>query len=133
MKKLNDITTNTTSYGEVYHDDDQMIGKIIISDDKTFEGVIADSEKEYFVFGKIDDKTLSLYQELDDYNKLYKVEKQGRTYFGDCFIKTKYYKKSIGECKVRITNPDEYREVNEQGEIIALNNKIKKLKKNIQK
>ncbi len=128
MKKIKDIRVNTTSYGETYILDNQLVGRLLVDDNNSFEGIIGNSENSFLVFGKINEKLLEMIQKEKDSTKLYKVEKDGTTYYGDCFVKDGTFEYPIGESFIELMNAEEYRTLF-PGEEEILEQTIKNAKK----
>ena len=124
MKKILDITANYAPYFEGFNINEEMSGRIVLSDDNTFEGIICNVDDNFLVTGKIEDKTVEMLQQEKNCEKLYIVRKEGRTYYGDCFIKYEDLKQPIGQSMMRIKDPKEYRPVDEEVEINYLEKKI---------
>ena len=59
MKLIRDLICSSTPFGEMYTDND-LIGTIIMDDNK-LEGILRDDfEKEYLAFGKVNDDTVEI-------------------------------------------------------------------------
>ena len=133
MRILQDIVCSTTLFGDIYHIDDDLIGKIIVEDDK-LEGIIMNSDdKSYFIYGSIDSNNHLEFMVRDcsfkDLDKFYKLDRGNGKYYGDYFVKTEYFTHPLGECEVSIVNPDTYRYCNEEVEIEELDSLIQNYKK----
>ena len=128
MKKIKDIRANTTSYGENYILDNQLTGRILISEDNTFEGIIFHEEESFLVLGNINDKTIEMLQKRENGNRLFRVQKDGETYYGDCFIKENDFEYPIGESIMSITEPNSFRKPYILNEIEEIEEQIKSKK-----
>lgn len=127
MKKIKDIRTNVTSYGESYILDNQITGRILVDDNHSFEGLLFIECEPHLVFGNINEEKMEMLLKSDSGDKLYKVEKDGDTYYGDCFIKENNFEYPIGECIVNVMNAEEYRSLY-PGEEKILEERIQKVK-----
>lgn len=132
MKKIKDIKSNVTSYGESYILDNQLTGRILVDENNSFEGLLFHDYEPQLVFGKFNKDKMEMILKAEDSDRLYKVQKDGETYYGDCFVKENAFEYPIGECLVDVMNADEYRtlfpeEVKELEEEIQ---KVKTTKKN---
>lgn len=128
MKKIKDIATNTTSYGENYVLDNQLAGRILVSEDNTFEGIIFHEDNSFLVLGNFNNDNMEMIQKDDKGNRLFKVQKDGKTYYGDCFIKENDFEYPIGECLIDISEISTFRKPYEQQEIKELEEQIQKKK-----
>ena len=131
MKKIRDIICAHTTYGDVYHHDDSLTGKILLASDSSFEGLIEDSngQETFFIFGNMnkENQSISVIKSTkndDDLPKEYRVYNENGNFYGDLYVKTRFAEIPIGECKVSVINPDTYREVSPR--------EYKQLKTNIQ-
>jgi len=132
MKRIKDIRTNTTSYGDIYILENQIAGRILVGEDNHFEGIIAHYDDNFLVTGKINEEKIEMLLKNKEKSKLYKVEKDGNTYYGDYFVKEDSFEYPIGECMIDIMNPEEYRTLF-PGEEKILEEEIKRVKKYIKK
>ena len=127
MKILKDISANTTSYGENYILDNQLTGRILISEDNSFEGIIFHEEESFLVLGNINDKTIEMLQKRENGNRLFRVQKDGETYYGDCFIKENDFEYPIGESIMSVTEPHAFRKPYVFNEIQEIEEQIEKI------
>ena len=127
MKILKDISANTTSYGENYILDNQLTGRILISEDNNFEGIIFHEEESFLVLGNINDKTIEMLQKRENGNRLFRVQKDGMTYYGDCFIKENDFEYPIGESIISVTEPHAFRKPYMLNEIQEIEEQIEKI------
>lgn len=127
MKILKDISANTTSYGENYILDNQLTGRILISEDNSFEGIIFHEEESFLVLGNINDKTIEMLQKRENGNRLFRVQKDGETYYGDCFIKENDFEYPIGESIISVTEPHAFRKPYVFNEIQEIEEQIEKI------
>ena len=132
MKRIKDIRTNTTSYGDIYILENQISGRILVGEDNCFEGIIAHYDDNFLVTGKINEEKIEMLLKNKETTKLYKVEKDGNTYYGDCFVKEDSFEYPLGECMIDIMNPEEYRTLF-PGEEKILEEEIRSVKKAIKK
>ena len=128
MKKIKDIVANTTSYGENYILDNQLVGRILLNENKTFEGIVFNEGINYLVIGELNEEKLEMIQKTDSSDKLYKVKREGKTFYGDCFIKENNFEYPVSECLIDIMEPGEIRKKYEQEEIKELEEQIKLIK-----
>ena len=127
MKKIKDIRTNVTSYGESYILDNQLAGRILVDENNSFEGLLFHDYEPHLVFGSFNKDKMEMILKTDSSDKLYRVQRDGQTYYGDCFIKENNFEYPIGECLVDVMNADEYRTLF-PGEEKLLEEEIQKLK-----
>lgn len=127
MKKIKDIKSNVTSYGESYILDNQLTGRILVDENNSFEGLLFHDYEPQLVFGKFNKDKMEMILKAEDSDRLYKVQKDGETYYGDCFIKENNFEYPIGECLVDVMNADEYRTLF-PGEEKLLEEEIQKVK-----
>lgn len=126
--KLKDIVTNTTSYGDTYNIDTELVGRVLINDDNSFEGIIFNGNKSFLVMGNFNKNNIIMLQKDEEIDRLYKVEKDGEIYYGDCFIKSDDFEYPIGESIIKFINPKEYREPYISEEINEVQEQIKRKK-----
>ena len=127
MKKIKDIRANVTSYGESYILDNQLAGRILVDENNSFEGLLFHDYEPHLVFGKMNKDKMEMILKTDSSDKLYRVQRDGQTYYGDCFIKENNFEYPIGECLVDVMNADEYRTLF-PGEEKLLEEEIQKVK-----
>lgn len=127
MKKIKDIKSNVTSYGESYILDNQLTGRILVDENNSFEGLLFHDYEPQLVFGKFNKDKMEMILKAEDSDRLYKVQRDGQTYYGDCFIKENNFEYPIGECLVDVMNADEYRTLF-PGEEKLLEEEIQKVK-----
>lgn len=124
MKKVLDITANNTPYQEGFNINLEITGRIVVKDDNTFEGIICDSDDSFLVTGNINKKNIEMLLQEEDHNKLYVAKRDGKFYYGDCFISVGDLKQPIGQAMIRITDPKTYRFVDNDSEIEYIENEI---------
>ena len=115
MKRILDVYGHYAQYDDFYYLDDSFIGRVILKDDKTFEGIGESYYKdEYFLlFGNVMDNMINVYTVggNDSFPRLYKGEKDGSKYYGSVYVTDGCLDLGIGECKLSVIDADKNREV----------------------
>ncbi len=138
MKKIRDIMCSYSPYDELNNGNNSFVGKVVLKEDNSFEGVVKNYRMEeiFLVFGHVEHEYMEFIQttKFDSHlPRLYRVKRTGYKYYGDISSKTSKDETSLGECGVYFADPDIYRDVNTEGEIIGLEDTIKVLKKDLGK
>ena len=97
MKLIRDLICSSTPFGEMYTDND-LIGTIIMDDNK-LEGILRDDfEKEYLAFGKANDDTVEIILSSNsdkETPKIYEGKLDGKMYYGDKSVINRYIRIGI--------------------------------------
>ena len=138
MKKIRDVVCSYAPYDQMLTGKNSFTGRIVLNEDNSFEGLIRDYRQEelYFVFGHMDPEHMEFVQTAKfdrQLPKLYRAKKEGFKYYGDILAKSSMAEAALGECGVYMADPDIYREVNTEGEILGLEDTIKMFKKDLGK
>ena len=136
MKKIRDVVCYYAPYDNMHTGNSSYAGKVILKEDDTFEGLVKDYRQEelYLVFGHMNQDEIEFVQttKMDKrLPKVYRVKKEGFKYYGNISAKTSMAEAALGECGVYFSDPDIYREVNYEGEIIGLEDSIQMFKKDL--
>ena len=119
MKTIKDVIGKDT--------EKEFIGKVIVDNNHTFEGLVADYKQRsiYYIVGKYlkNNKIEFILEDSNQGEKIYKAQKLGFQFHGDFYTQEK---EKIGDYRMTIEDPYIYREINLEGEIIGLEEKIRK-------
>lgn len=149
MKYIKDVLYQTKIHEKDFRNKTSYIGKIVIDEDNSFEGIMLIEDLKYLVFGNLNKNNLELYLSSNHDERIPKMcicQRNNDSYIG------KYYEKritektnyKIGDCKIDVLDPFYYREVREDEEKridtsikefkeYSLGNKSKTLYKSIMK
>ena len=119
MERLEDIFGYFAFYDDYYHTEDQWFGRVIVNEDRTFEGIATDyyENENYYIFGShINDKLVLYRFQLDDTTRFahkYTCGKAGKKFYGTTFVTDSFIEIPIGDCKVAFMDAEKTREVTE--------------------
>jgi len=121
---------------EPYSEDDSYYGRIILKEDQSFEGMATDYNQTslYYLVGKLKNNKMEMLQCSmwdNEIPKSYEAKKEGSRFYGVRIAKSAYAEVPVGECKVVVTDPDLYRDWDLEGEIIGLEEQIRRFKYSI--
>ena len=132
MERIIDIFGHYANYDDYYHVDDSWIGRALLHDDNTFDGIAEsyDGEEEYLLVGNIGKGFINAYVTggINKFPRLYKgIEEVKEKYYGSCYATDGFLDLAIGEVKLTVMNADKTREVTDN-EIANINKGIELLK-----
>ncbi len=105
MERIIDIFGQSAYFNEDYQVEDSWTGRIVLSDNLTFEGIVEDySKTEYFlIFGKIGKEGLEITKctrEDKEVPYFFNATEDDKKYYGDYYADNSYVKIPLGECRV---------------------------------
>ena len=132
MKYIKDVLYQTKIHEKDFKNKPNNLGKIVIDEDNSFEGIILIDDSKYLVFGNLYGEMLELFLSSNHDEKIPKMcicNKDNDSYIGNYYEKrvTEKTKYKIGDCKINILDPFYYREVR-QDEEERLNSSIEQFK-----
>jgi len=131
MSKIIDIYGHHASYDEPYYLDNSFIGRAIVKDDKTFEGIAEpyyEDGSKFLIFGNMGLGYVNTYViGSDSFPRLYKGIKDGNKFYGASYVTDGCFDLAIGECKMTLQSADKTREVT-AGEEKSIMHQVKLVK-----
>ncbi len=129
-----DISINQSEDGESFYREDSSYGRILISEDNSFEGIIQDfcCPIQYLIFGKMEDrgetntiKIIKCRRYDQEEPKYMEASQNGKFFMGQANESIGYQldRDNVFFTKVSFYNPDSYRSI-EDGEIERLEEEI---------
>lgn len=132
MERIIDIYGHYAQYDDFYHLDDSFIGRAVLHEDNTFDGVAKsfDGDETFVLVGNVGKGFINTYVTggNDQYPHLYKgIEESKDKYYGSCYATDGCLDLAIGEVKLTVMDADKTRETTE-GEINDILNGVEIVK-----
>ena len=132
MERIIDIYGHYAQYDDFYHLDDSFIGRAVLHEDNTFDGVAKsfDGDETFVLVGNVGKGFINTYVTggNDQYPHLYKgIEESKDKYYGSCYATDGCLDLAIGEVKLTVMDADKTREITE-GEINDILNGVEIVK-----
>lgn len=115
MEKIIDIYGHYAQFDDFYHTDDSWIGRAVLHDDNTFDGIAKSfgGNDSFVLVGNIGKGFINTYVTggIEQYPRLFKgIQDTNDKYYGACYVTDGCVDLAIGEVKLTVMDADKTRE-----------------------